>query len=105
MAFLETFHGGSFYHHTHYGLLNCLEHAGFTVEHISPNTSWDALTAQASMALFPGMPNTLARALVLPLRAIHKVYWKIGHSFNPQAREITRLLWTAGAFMFVASKK
>ena len=106
VAFLEPFHGKSFYHHTHYGLLNCLEQAGFVVEHISPNISWDVLTAQASMVLFPKMPRLLRRSLVFPLRSIHKIYWKIGHFLYPyQIKEINRLLRTTGAFMFVASKE
>lgn len=106
VAFLEPFHGRSFYHHTHYGLLNCLEHAGFRVNHISPNAKWDVLTAQASMGLFPKLPGCVSRALVFPLRMIHKAYWKIGHLLNPQqVKEITRLLTTAGSFLFVASKE
>jgi SAM-dependent methyltransferase len=105
VAFLEPFHGQSFYHHTHYGLLNSLEHAGFTVNCISPDTSWDVLNAQASMSLFPKMPKSLAKALVFPLRTISKLYWKTGRFMNPQAKEITRLLCTAGAFMFVALKR
>jgi len=104
VAFLEPFHGQSFYHHTHFGILNCLEYAGFNVERISPNASWDALTAQASMCLFPRMPKSITNALIFPLRAIHKAYWKIGHLINPQSKEITRQLWGAGAFLFVASK-
>ena len=90
---------------THFGLLNCLEHAGFSVEYISPNTSWDALTAQAAMGLFPKLPKPLTSALVFPLRMIHKAYWKTGHLLNPEAKEITRLLCLAGAFLFVATKK
>jgi SAM-dependent methyltransferase len=105
VAFLEPFHGRSFYHYTHYGLLNCLWHSGFKAEHISPNAKWDVLTAQADMSLFPKMPQTLSRALVFPLRTIHKAYWKMGHLLNPnQVNENTRLLWTAGSFLFVAAK-
>ncbi len=105
VAFLEPFHGNSFYHNTHYGLLNSLKCAGFSVEHISPHPYWDVLTAQASMSLFPKMPKALSRALVLPLRTIHKLYWKTAHLLNPnQAKEIKRLLWTTGAFLLIASK-
>ena len=105
VAFLEPFHGNSFYHHTHYGILNSLEHAGFSIDHISPHPSWDVLTAQASMSLFPKMPKALSRALVLPLKTVHKVYWKAARLLNPnQAKEIKRLLWTTGAFLFIASK-
>jgi SAM-dependent methyltransferase len=101
--FLEPFHN-SFCHFTHLGLLNCLESAGFTVEHISPHPTWDVLTAQASMSLFPKMPYALSKTLVAPLRSLHKIWWRIGKYVNPEACELTRLLWTAGSFMFIASK-
>jgi len=105
IAFLEPFHGRSFYHPTHYGLLNYFKHAGFSVQHISPNPKWDVLTAQASMALFPKLPNAISIALVSPLRLTHKVYWKIGHFLEPdQSNELTRLLWTTGSYEFVATK-
>lgn len=103
-AFLEPFHGNSFYHQTHLGLLNCLEHAGFNVEHISPNPEWDLLRAQAEMSLFPKMPLTISRSLVAPLRSLHKTWWKIGRRFNPEADELKRLLLTAGSFTFIAIK-
>ena len=75
------------------------------LDHMSPHPSWDVLTAQASMRLFPKMPKALSRALVLPLKTIHKLYWKAARLLNPnQAKEIKRLLWTTGAFLFIASK-
>jgi ubiquinone/menaquinone biosynthesis C-methylase UbiE len=103
-AFLEPFHGNSFYHSTHLGLLNCFENAGFTVEHISPQPAWDVLTAQASMSLFPKMPYILSRALVAPLRSLHRIWWKIGAQMNPESTELKRMLWTAGSFDFVVLK-
>jgi SAM-dependent methyltransferase len=104
VAFLEPFHGRSFYHHTHLGLLNGLEHAGFQVEHISPNPKWSVLYAQAQMSLFPKMPSALSRAVVFPLQKMHEAWWKIGRSFNPEATELTRLLSTTGSLIFIASK-
>jgi SAM-dependent methyltransferase len=103
-AFLEPFHGNSFYHPTHLGFQNLLEHAGFTVQHIAPHPRWDVLTAQASMSLFPKMPAALSRMLIAPLKELHKAWWRIGGHFNPEADELTRLLWTAGSFQFVAEK-
>jgi len=103
-AFLEPFHG-SFYHPTHYGLFNYFKHAGFSVEHISPNPKWDVLTAQASMALFPKLPQFISNAFIFPLKLTHKAYWKIGHLLRPnQCNELTRLLWTTGSYEFVVRK-
>jgi ubiquinone/menaquinone biosynthesis C-methylase UbiE len=104
VAFLEPFHENSFYHHTHLGLLNFLEQAGFKAEHVSPNAKWDVLRAQAQMSLFPKMPVILSQTLVAPLRSLHKVWWKFGKKLNPEADELKRLLWTSGSLMFVASK-
>jgi SAM-dependent methyltransferase len=104
VAFLEPFHGNSFYHHTHYGLFNCLERSGFTVLKISPNIGWDVLAAQASMSFFPKLPPYLSKALVSPLRFLHKAYWKIGEKLDSKATEDLRLFWTAGAFLFIATK-
>lgn len=105
VAFLEPFHGNSFYHHTHLGLFNLLKHAGFNVIHISPNPEWDVLTAQASMILFPKMPQTLGKILVAPLRSFHRIWWKTGrHLYPSQFSEIKRLLWTSGSLIFIAEK-
>jgi SAM-dependent methyltransferase len=105
IAFLEPFHGRSFYHPTHYGLFNYFKHAGFSVECISPNPKWDVLTAQASMSLFPKLPNFISSAVVFPLKLAHKAYWKMGHLLRPnECNELTRLLWTTGSYEFVVRK-
>lgn len=103
-AFLEPFHCNSFCHYTHLGLFSCLENAGFQVQHIAPNPYWNVLTAQARMGLFPKMPPTLQKIIIAPLQSTHRMWWKIGKRFNPEADELKRLLWTAGSLMFVAQK-
>ena len=53
VAFLEPFHDGAGYHHTHLGAINSLRFTGFKVEKLTPGVQWSALTAQASMGFFP----------------------------------------------------
>jgi len=103
-AFLEPFHGNSYYHATHLGYRNLFENAGFHVHCISPHPTWDVLRAQATMSLFPKMPTILAGALVVPTRVSHRIWWKLGKLFNPEAEELTRKLWTAGSFLFIVEK-
>jgi SAM-dependent methyltransferase len=109
VAFLEPFHGNSFYHHTHLGVFNSLRTAGFSVEFISPNTAWPALVALASMrpGLFPRLPDTLARSLVFPLQSLHRAWWKLAYLLtrSDQASEKRRVLSMAGSFFFFAVKR
>jgi SAM-dependent methyltransferase len=104
VAFLEPFHGESYYHHTHLGTYNTLNSAGFEVLRVAPNPSWSGLRAQANMSLFPRLPGFLTAALVWPLEALHKLWWRIGATFRPGASERLRLLANAGSFEFVARK-
>lgn len=103
VAFLEPFHGDSFYHHTHLGALNSLLFGGFWVEHIAPSKDWSVLTAQASMALFPKMPKALSKSLVMPLNVMHKLWWRVAKTMG-KADETTRIYKTTGAVSFIAWK-
>ena len=105
VAFLEPFHGDSFYHHTHLGTYNTLQSAGFIVEKVAPNAAWSSLQAQATMGgLFPKMPEKLSRAIVWPLALMHKMWWRAGRLFSAKATETSRLLNNTGSFEFVARK-
>jgi SAM-dependent methyltransferase len=106
VAFLEPFHDGGFYHHTHLGALNQLQHAGFAVQRLAPSEDWTGLQAQASMALFPRMPRALTRAVMFPVEALHKLWWRAGRlaTRNPNAAEDARIRNTTAAFAFVATK-
>jgi SAM-dependent methyltransferase len=105
VAFLEPFHGDSFYHHTHLGTYNTLQFAGFEIERVSPNPEWSSLRAQATMAgLFPKIPKPIGRAVVWPLEMMHKLWWRAGRFVNSKATDNVRLLTNTGAFEFVARK-
>ncbi len=104
VAFLEPFHGDSFYHHTHLGTYNSLQEGGFRIEKISPSDKWSVLMAQASMGLFPKMPPFLSRSLIIPIQIMHKIWWRIGSIFSSKATEGMRVRSTTGAFTFIARK-
>jgi SAM-dependent methyltransferase len=109
VAFLEPFHSDSFYHHTHLGVLNCLDFAGFSVQAIAPSKDWSVLSAQAP-ALFPVMPRWLSRWLVLPLEALHRVYLLVinrllrGFPGRRSPPAVVLPHRTTGAFTFITCK-
>src|SRR5262249_11841777 len=105
VAFLEPFHGDSYYHHTHLGTFNSLRVGGFSVEHVAANARWSGLQAQVTMGgLFLRMPSGLGRALVWPLEALHRVWWYVGGRIVPGADETARLVGNTGSFEFIARK-
>jgi SAM-dependent methyltransferase len=111
VAFLEPFHLDSYYHHSHLGTLNSLMSAGFTPEVIAASDSWSVLTAQAQMALFPGMPRRLARAAIRPVVIFHKLWWRLRQVLTfrrdfqrYRSDDLLRIRNTSGAFYFVVRK-
>ena len=104
VAFLEPFHGDSYYHHTHLGTYNSLQQGGFKIEKVCPSDKWTVLMAQANMALFPKLPPILSKSLVMPLQILHKSWWKLGSFFSNKASEAIRVRNTTGAFTFIARK-
>ncbi len=104
VAYLEPFHGDSFYHHTHLGVFNSLKYGGFTLEKVSPSTTYSALLAQARMGLFPKMPKVLCKTLIWPLEVLHRLWWLAGGMLDGKANERNRLYRTVGAYTFVARK-
>jgi SAM-dependent methyltransferase len=103
-AFLEPFHGDSYCHHTHLGVLNCLDQAGFQVSHISPYHHWTALRAQVRMGLFPHLPVPLADLVVAPLQGLHRAWWRLGALLGRAPDEVSRLQRNTAAFAFIATK-
>ncbi len=104
VAFLEPFHGNSYYHHTHLGTLNSLRSAGFEVTHIAPSTTWTVLDAQAEMALFPKMPRWLRKALTTPIQLAHRLWWSAGRLLGKTNDSVSVVCRTSGMFAFVARK-
>jgi len=104
VAFLEPFHQDSLHHHTHLGVLHALRFAGFRVYAIAPSGGWSGLVAQAHMGLFPHSPRWLARLLVAPLLALHRLWWRVVRLADPAATESRRLLKNSGAILFLATR-
>jgi len=104
VAFLEPFHQDSHYHHTHLGTYNSLAQAGFSIDVVAPEKEWDVLTAQAQMALFPGMPERLQNFMVAPLRVLHRAWWWLMKVKDKSTLPNNRVLHTTGSFFFIAHK-
>jgi SAM-dependent methyltransferase len=104
VSFLEPFHQQSYHHHTHLGAYHALRMAGFAVDRIAPSGGWEGLEAQAHMGLFPNSPRWLAKALVWPLLALHKLWWRAGHLIDPKATPANRKIKNSGAILFLAGK-
>lgn len=106
VAFLEPYHGQSLYHHTHLGVYNTLAFAGFRIEAIAPSKSWSIFSAPATLALFPGVPKAVCKALMLPLSLLHRAWWGLQRltSEDPRWSEQQRILAVTGDFTFIARK-
>jgi SAM-dependent methyltransferase len=104
VAFLEPFHGDSFYHHTHLGAYNSLQEGGFKIKYICPSDKWTVLIAQAGMGLFPKMPLILSRILIMPVQILHKIWWGIIGLVSDKVSEKIRITNTTGAFSFIVKK-
>jgi SAM-dependent methyltransferase len=102
VAFLEPWHDFSYFHHSPLGVVSLLRDAGLEVRTVAPTARWSVLQAQAK-SLFPLLPKRLARAVVWPTWALHRLYCgPIGLARPGYDR--TRRLKTAGALAFVADK-
>ncbi|MES2113898.1 MAG: class I SAM-dependent methyltransferase [Pseudomonadota bacterium] len=104
VAFLEPFHGDSYYHHTHLGTWNSLQSAGFTIEKIAPSAEWTVLRAQAEMGLFSKLPKFIARAIVAPVQLLHVLWWNCARLISSKASKSVRIRNHTGVFTFIARK-
>jgi SAM-dependent methyltransferase len=105
VAFLEPYHGHSYYHASHLGTHDLLTFAGLEVEQLSPNQEWSALRAQARMGLLPKTPLWLSNAIVQPLDWLSQVWWaalarRSGNGYTENKRMAT----STGGFRFVCRK-
>src|SRR5260370_22437174 len=105
VAFLEPFHQDSLHHHTHLGALHALRFAGFRVDRIAPSGGWSGLGAQAHMGLFPSSPRWLARLLVAPLQALHRLWWRLGRLADPTPPHTRPQLQNSRAILLLAAKE
>jgi len=102
VAFMEPFHGNSYYHHSHLGTLSSLLSAGFRVTHVAPTLQWSVLQAQAEMAFFPRMPSVLRRAVIMPLLWAQQAWWSLATRLGKVSDPSLRIRQSAGSFAFIA---
>jgi SAM-dependent methyltransferase len=102
VTYLVPFHMDSFYNMTHLGTYSVLQHAGFQVEKVASDSRYLGIRALSFTGLFLGAPRRFAYAAVLPLVALHRLWWLLAMRLRPHEGE--RLLHNTGAFMFIARK-
>jgi SAM-dependent methyltransferase len=105
VPFLEPFHK-SFYHYTHWGTYNLLQASGFNIMYVCPSDRWSVLVAiaKAPMGLFPKMPPFIRQLIVLPIKMLHKAWWRIVGVFSKSVKEDIRVRNTTGSFDFICQK-
>ncbi|HMN79398.1 MAG TPA: class I SAM-dependent methyltransferase [Burkholderiaceae bacterium] len=104
VAFMEPFHGNSYYHCSHLGTLSALQHAKFKVEAIAPNTDWLGLEAIGNLALFPRVPPRLIKFLFVPVLLLHRLYWFARRFVKPDTDPYLVVRRITGSFAFVATR-
>ncbi len=104
VAFLEPHHSSSYFHLSHMAVAEVLRRAHLEVIDIAADANWTVLEAHFKSSLFPGLPNSIKRAIMYPLRAAHLSWWAARGLLDPRFSSTERLKLTAAAFRFVASK-
>jgi SAM-dependent methyltransferase len=103
-GFMEPFDGSSFFMPTRLGIVHLLHQSGFKVLRVAPDRWWTGLVAMSRMGLFPRMPASISRALVQPLEAMSKLWWRFGLRKGNNTVESVRLARITGAHEFMAVK-
>ncbi len=107
VAFMEPFHGGSFYHHTSRGTANTLNNAGFEIVKLAASGDWNVFTANARMskkALFPKMSSGMAEFIVKSPGFLSKYWWALISSLRKDILRESYAERVSGAFIFIAKK-
>lgn len=73
IASIIPFHMDSFYHHTHFGVLNTFASAGFEVKQIAP-ADWNAYVAISAMDGLPG-PKWIRNIAANTIFGLHRFLW------------------------------
>ena len=93
VAFLEPFHGNSFYHHSHLAVHSTLSSAGLEPIAIAPNTEWHALTALSKMGGVPAKSR--------PILQLARTIESVRQTLRPMP---ARIVASTGSFFFIARK-
>lgn len=98
VAFLEPYHGRSYFHHTHLGVLEVLENAGFEQVLVEANDAWFATDALFRMYTAERLPlGRYVTPVVAPLLRLLSGSTRVAMRRHPETlRRIT------GGFRFVA---
>jgi SAM-dependent methyltransferase/uncharacterized protein YbaR (Trm112 family) len=106
VGFVEPFHLNSYFPMSPLGTWEILATSGFDIRYLEPNLNFDGLSALAEMSLFPHAPRSLAHLIALPMRVLHRLWWKLGYALQPRpgTSEKARRINNAGGFRFVCSK-
>jgi len=105
IAALIPFHMDSFYHHTHFGVLNTFKSAGFLVEQVA-GANWNAYKAISSMDGLPG-PKLIRNIFGGLTETIHRTLWGVRarlKGVDLEAEELRRHLLMAALIKTVLIK-
>jgi len=106
IANLIPFHMDSYFHMTHFGVLNLFASVGFKVLQVA-GANWNAYEAISSMGGIPG-PRQLRRFISLSLVSLHKGLWKIKRTIkkknDKEIDDITRHNMMSGIIKAVIKK-
>ena len=105
IACLVPFHMDSFYHHTHYGMLNTFQSVGFEVNQIA-GADWNAYFAISAMDGMPG-PKLIRKMVTTFIYGTHRLLWHCRTRLKGRDRdseELHRRLIMAGIMKAVLIK-
>ena len=106
IANLVPFHMDSFFHMTHFGVLNLFKSVGFNVLQVA-GANWNAYEAISSMGGLPG-PRPLRILISSTIVSMHKGLWKlkriIKKNSDSMVDEITRHNLMAGIIKAIIQK-